>query len=147
MGFSVLGLVVSLAIFAPSLLLVVFPARPRLESFPTPLVLQVFERVGQVLCVTVPAATAPGGVVWWAVVPTALAVAVYWALWGRYLLSGCARSTLFDAVRGVPVPMALAPVLALFAAAVWLQNPWIAASAGILAIGHIPTSVIAARHS
>lgn len=41
--------------------------------------------------------------------------------------------------------MALAPVAAFLGAAAWLQNPWIALAAVILAIGHIPASLLAAR--
>ncbi|WP_312674877.1 hypothetical protein [Microbacterium sp.] len=145
MGFSVLGLAVSLAIFLPNLLLIPFPPRPKLESPAVPRVLLVFERAGQALCMTVPAITAAGPIAWASAVPVALSVLAYGALWIRYLRRGRPGSALFDTVFGIPVPMALAPVAAFLGTAAWLQNPWIALAAVILAIGHIPTSLLAAR--
>ncbi|WP_136051817.1 hypothetical protein [Microbacterium sp. K36] len=145
MGFSLLGLAVSLAIFVPNLLLIPFPPRPKLESPAVPRVLLVFERAGRALCMTVPAITAAGPLAWGWAVPVALAVLAYGALWIRYLRRGRPRSALFDTVLGIPVPMALAPVATFLGTAAWLQNPWIALAAVILAIGHIPTSLLAAR--
>lgn len=145
MGFSLLGLTVSLAIFLPNLLLIPFPPRPKLESPAVPRVLLVFERAGQALCVTVPAITATGAIAWGWAVPVVLAVLAYWALWIRYLHRGRPASALFDTVFGIPVPMALAPVAAFLGTAAWLQNPWIALAAGVLAVGHIPTSLLAAQ--
>lgn len=145
MGFSLLGLAVSLAIFLPNLLLIPFPPRPKLESPAVPRVLLVFERAGQALCMTVPAITAAGPIARGWAVPVVLAVLAYGALWIRYLRRGRPASALFDTVFGIPVPMALAPVVAFLGAAAWLQNPWIALAAVILAIGHIPMSLLAAR--
>ncbi|MCT2225534.1 hypothetical protein [Microbacterium paraoxydans] len=145
MGFSLLGLAVSLAIFLPNLLLIPFPPRPKLESPAVPRVLLVLERAGQALCMTVPAITATGPIVWGWAVPVALAVLAYGALWIRYLRRGRSGSALFDTVLGIPVPMALAPVAAFLGTAAWLQNPWIALAAVVLAVGHIPTSLLAAR--
>lgn len=59
MGFSLLGLAVSLAIFLPNLLLIPFPPRPKLEGPAVPRVLLVFERAGQALCMTVPVLIRP----------------------------------------------------------------------------------------
>ncbi|MEV8172773.1 hypothetical protein [Microbacterium sp. NPDC077486] len=145
MGFSLLGLAVSLAIFLPNLLLIPFPPRPKLESPAVPRVLLVFERAGQALCMTVPAITAAGPIAWGWAVPVGVSVLAYWVLWIRYLRRGRPASALFDTVFGIPVPMALAPVAAFLGTAAWLQNPWIALAAVILAIGHIPTSLLAAR--
>lgn len=145
MGFSLLGLAVSLAIFLPNLLLIPFPPRPKLESPAVPRVLLVFERAGQALCMTVPAITATGATAWGWAVPVALAVLAYGALWIRYLRRGRPASALSDTVLGIPVPMALAPVAAFLGTAAWLQNPWIALAAVVLAVGHIPTSLLAAR--
>ncbi len=69
----------------------------------------------------------------------------YWALWVRYLVSGRRRSSLFASIVGLPVPMALLPVGVFLAGAAWLQNPWIAIAAAVLAAGHIPSSLIAAK--
>lgn len=145
MGFSVLGLALSLAVFAPNLLLVWFPPRPVMERVAVPKVVEVLERSGQALCVTVPVITVGDRPLWWWAIPAAILVVAYWALWVRYLVSGRRLSSLFAPVVGVPVPMALLPVGVFLAGAAWLQNPWIAIAAAVLAAGHIPNSVIAAK--
>ena len=145
MGFSVLGLALSLAVFAPNLLLVRLPPRPALERVAVPKVVEVLERSGQALCVTIPVITEGARVLWWWSIPVGLFIVAYWALWARFLLTGRRRTSLFAPVLGVPVPMALLPVGAFLAGAAWLQNPWIAIAAAVLAAGHIPSSLIAAR--
>lgn len=110
MGFSVLGLALSLAVFAPNLLLLWFPPRPAMEHVAVPKVVEVLERSGQALCVTVPVITVGDRPLWWWAIPAAILIVAYWALWGRYLLSGRRLSSLFAPVVGVPVPMALLPV-------------------------------------
>lgn len=145
MGFSVLGLALSLAIFAPSLSLIWFPPRPALPAGAVPRPVTALERAGQALCVTVPALTVGTSVNgWWLPLVAALVVA-YWALWVRYLVTGRRLAALFGPVWGVPVPLALLPVAAFLAGAPWLENPWVAIAASVLAAGHIPSSLITAR--
>lgn len=145
MGFSVLGLALSLAIFTPSLSLVWFPPRPAVPAGVAPRPVTVLERAGQALCVTIPAITVGASVSWWWFSLVAALVLAYWALWVRYLAIGRPLAALFGPVWGVPVPMALLPVAAFLAGAAWLENPWVAIAAGVLAAGHIPSSLITAR--
>ena len=144
MGFSPLGLLVSALVLAPNLLLLRFPPRPALPAVSAPWPLMIAERVGQALCLVVPAITEPGVIGWGGAAPVALAVAGYLALWGRYL-SLRSPAALFGPVLRIPVPMAILPVVAFAATAAWLANPWIAAAALVLAIGHIPSSLLTAR--
>lgn len=97
------------------------------------------------MCLVVPAITEPGTIVHWWAAPTLVCLALYYALWGRYLLSGRTGAALYRPVWQVPVPMALLPVLVFLGAAAWLGNGWIAAVAVIFAIGHVPTALIAAK--
>ena len=145
MGFSALGLTLSLAIFLPSLLLLRFPPRPALPAGAVPRALEVLERAGQALCVTVPAITLGGSVLWWWLAPVVVLIVAYWMLWVRYVVAGRPLSALFGRFWGVPVPMALLPVAAFLAGAMWLENPWVAMAAAVLAAGHIPSSVIMAK--
>ena len=148
-GWSPLGLVVSLAVLAPNLLLLAFPPRGQAPHPVIPTWLAWLERAGQALCVVVPAITAPGALhaPWPTVgaVATAIAVAASWALSLRYLAAGRPWSALYRPAWRVPVPMAVAPVLAFLAASVWLGDGWIALSAVVLAAGHIPVAVLTAR--
>lgn len=145
MGFSPLGLLVGLAVLAPNLLLLGWPPRDGLPAAQVPRAVRWLERAGQVLCLAVCAFTEPGRIVGWWALPMLVALAGYYALWGRYLVTGRDGRTLYRSWWLVPVPMAVLPVVVFLTAAAWLGNPWIAASAVILAAGHLPASAIIAR--
>lgn len=147
MGFSALGLTVGLAVLAPNLLLLVFPPRTPLPAAQVPAPLAWIERTGQALCLVVPAATLPGELVGWWAVPTFAALAGYYALWARYLLTGRNGVALYLPWWAIPVPMALLPVMVFLCTSAWLSNPWIALAAAVLAVGHIPASAIIARQA
>lgn len=144
MGFSPWGLGISLAVLAPTFLLWVLPPRSPLPQPRVPGVLAVLERSGQALCLVVPAVTLPGAMsVWWAV-PGGLALVAYYALWARYVVERTPDS-LYRRTWALPVPMAALPVLVYLAASGLLGNPFIAASAVVLAAGHVPASLIIAK--
>lgn len=110
-----------------------------------PRLLTVVERTGQALCLVVPAVTASGTIVWWWwAAPAGVALAGYYLLWVRYLRVRT-PDLLYRAAGVLPVPMAVLPVVVFLAAGAWLGNPWIAASAVVLAAGHIPASMRVAR--
>ncbi|MCM3661459.1 hypothetical protein M3148_10740 [Georgenia satyanarayanai] len=144
MGFSPLDAVVSVAVLLPSLLLLPSPP-PDLPSPPLPTALSLAERASQTLCLTVPAVTVPGRVSWFWAVPVALVPAAYYGLWARYLTGGRASADLYRRLWGLPVPMAVTPVLAFLSVAAWLCNPWIAGAAVVLAAGHVPASAMTVR--
>lgn len=144
MGFSLLGLIVSIVVLAPNLLLLRFPPRGRNIVAQVPQPLGWVERAGQALCLVVPAVTQPGAIVWWWVAPAAVALATYYGLWGRYLV-GREQALLYASLWRVPVPMAVTPVVVFLSAAAWLGNPWIALAAVILAAGHIPVALLTRR--
>lgn len=145
MGFSPVGLLVSLAVLAPNLLLLWFPPKTPVASAHVPAALTWMERAGQALCLVVPAIAAPGAIVAGWAVPASAALIGYYVLWARYVASGCEPAALYRAWWRLPVPMALLPVAVFLAAAGLLSSVWIAASALILAIGHVPASLIVAR--
>lgn len=69
---------------------------------------------------------------------------VYYALWVRYLQTGRRVAALYW-WRGIPIPMAILPVVVFLSAAGWLGSPWIAVAALVLAAGRIPVSWVIAR--
>ncbi|MET3860535.1 hypothetical protein ABIE38_001457 [Dietzia sp. 2505] len=144
MEFHPEGLILSLAVLAPSLLLARFPPREPLPRSSVPGPVRWIERAGQALCLVVPAVGASGTVVWWWGVPAISALIAYYALWARYLATGRRAVSLYW-WRRVPAPMAILPVVVFLAAAGWLSSPWIAAAAVVLAVGHLPVSLSAAR--
>jgi len=144
-GWSVLGLMTSIAVLAPNALLIAWPPRGPAPDARVPVPLAWLERAGQALCLVVPAMTEPGGIrPWWAL-PTAVALATYYGLWIRFLRAGRCQAMLYASLLRIPVPMAVTPVVAFLAGAVWLDNPWMAGSALVLAAGHIPVALAARR--
>jgi hypothetical protein len=135
---------VSIAVLAPNLLILIFPPRDSPPEVSVPLVFAWLERSGQALCLVLPALTEPRGTVWWSA-PAALALTGYYALWGRYVLRERTFAGLYRPAGGVPVPMAILPVLIFLATAAWFASGWIAAAAALLAAGHIPASLVIAR--
>lgn len=142
MALSVIGLIVALAVLAPSMLLVVLPPRPPVSlGFSAGRLATALERCGQVGCLAFAAAFGPHAASPPAfVVVTAGLVAGYWALWLRYVLGGRRARDLFAPVGPVPVPMAVLPVLTFATLAAWAASPWLALAALALAAGHVPNS-------
>lgn len=146
MRFSLLGLITAVAVLAPNFLLLVCPPRTEMRTLVAPVALTWVERAGQVSCLVVPVITVTGDLSWWWLPPMILALAGYYALWGRYLLRGRTIADLYRPLGKIPAPMAILPVFVFLFAAAWLRNPWVAGAAAILAAGHIPTSLLIARH-
>lgn len=149
MEFSPYGLAFSLILLAPSLLLLWWPPRRPIPRVRVAWLLTTVERLGQPLSLVLPpfsAVTAPLtpaqavlGVV------TGVLLLGYGSLWARYLSKGREPELLYGRWGGVPVPLAVLPVLAVAACAGWLESPWILAAAAILAAGHLPISLRIAR--
>lgn len=140
-----LGLVIGLAVLAPNLLLLWFAPRNPMPAPRIPVVLGWVERAGQALCLVVPAFTAPGALVGWWAAPAVAALVGYYLLWARYVFTGRDQAMLYRRWWVLPVPMAVLPVVVFLSAAGWLSNIWVAASAIVLAVGHIPASLMIAR--
>ena len=69
-----------------------------------------------------------------------LALGFYYAGWARYALKGHRFVLLYAPLLGVPLPMAICPVVYFAAAAVYLGSWPLAFAAGLLAIGHLAVS-------
>lgn len=144
-GFSVAGALLSFAVLAPNLLLLVLPPRDRAPVRSAGGFATALERIGQAACLVLPALApvtpAPDG--WF--IGVVVAIAAYWSLWGRYLQRGRSIRDLYGPVLGVPVPMAILPVVAFALIGAWLASVWLLAAAAVLAAGHLPNSVAAWR--
>lgn len=141
-GLSWAGLAVALVILVPSFALLPWPARNTPSPMPkVGLPVTLLERVGQVgtLVLATVIVGDPGHPAWLGMV--IVAVLAYYGLWARYFGRGREFSALYAPLGPLPVPMAVFPVLAFLAAAGWLDNPWLAGAAIILAAGHIPASL------
>ncbi len=143
MGFSLTGLIIAATLFAPNLLMLVFPPK----NVPAGLkdagvFFTVLERIGQVGCVLLLCLSEGlnqlGFTVW--LVLTAVCIAVYWGLWLRYAGRGQAFMLLFRPLGLIPVPMAVFPVLAFGFAAAAGRNFWLGIAVVLFAIGHLANS-------
>ena len=146
MTFSLPGLILSVVILAPSLLLLFFRPTGMPEWVPDAgPVFTTLERVGQAGCLVAPALTATRAELdpWLLVI--GILVAGYYLLWGRYLAGGRRFSALYAPLGPLPVPMAVLPVGAFLVSAGWLWSVWVLAAAVVLGVGHIVNSWIVAR--
>lgn len=75
----------------------------------------------------------------------ALTLGLYYACWTRYFSGGKAKSLLVKSLLGIPIPMAIAPVVYFLFAAEILRSPIVAAAAVVFAAGHIPITLMHRR--
>ena len=139
MTFSIAGAVVSLAVLAPNLLLLVAPPRDGIHTKDAGIVATVLERAGQIGCLVLPFLVGGEGSWSWWLVPVVVAVVAYLALWVRYLVTR-RFVDLFSPLGPLPIPMAIFPVLAFLSTAGWLSSIWVGVTALVLAAGHLPNS-------
>jgi hypothetical protein len=71
-----------------------------------------------------------------------LCLVIYYILWGRYFLKGRNYKLLFESVWGIPIPMAIFPVLYYLLAAIWINNLPAVLAIILFAIGHFINSYI-----
>lgn len=145
MGFSIVGLLIALAVLAPNALLLAFPPEGGIPKMTDAgIVFTVLERAGQVGCLALLAFSGTAPLDGWLIGSVACILA-YWALWARYVVRGRHFGDLYSRVWFMPVPMAVFPVLAFAFAALWLGSPWLAIAVLALAIGHLANSLHVAR--
>ena len=142
MGFNGAGLAIALVVLTPSLLILAFPPRPAVPEPTSPRIFTLLERVGQAGCLVAPTSfsgTAPTGPAGFLVVML-VALALYYALWLRYLTRGRLATLLFAPLGPLPLPMAALPVLVFGCTALWMPSLGVGAAAVVLAIGHLTVS-------
>jgi hypothetical protein len=67
-------------------------------------------------------------------------LAFYYAGWSRYFVEGRDSALLFEPMLGLPIPMAVCPVISFLIASVVLGSIYQAIAATVLAVGHITIS-------
>ena len=132
-------------VLLPNLAAVFFPPRKQLDKSGRPdqkqmQVFTVLERIGQAACFVLPFfyrlafSSVKGGI---ALAVLALALAVYYACWLRYLVLGRDEALFYRPLLGIPLPMAVMPVVYFMAAALLLGSSWLLLAAILLGVGHI----------
>jgi hypothetical protein len=143
----IFGGIVTLAVLAPNLLFLIYPPRPsgpaRTDVPAVGRWIEILERVGQATCFVLPFfyqidVQRPLAIPLLGVL--ILMLIIYYTGWARYLIQRRDTFMMFKPLLGIPLPMALAPVICFFAAAVLFSSLWLGAAAVCLAVGHLAVS-------
>jgi hypothetical protein len=106
-------------------------------------VMEIVERAGQVSAFVIPLfypLRVKGGLEIASLAGMILALSFYYLNWGRYIRQGRAFRLLFQPCAGIPLPLAVSPVVYFVLAAVLFHSWYLVAAAGVLGIGHIYVS-------
>lgn len=144
MGFSLIGTILAMSIFAPNLLMIKFPPKNVPNNIKNEGIIHtLLERIGQVGCIGILVTSRDHfqnlKFNLWAVL-IALSIAAYYCLWIRYVVKGQDYKLLWEPVWYIPIPMAVFPVCAFGFAAVWGNSIWLGIAAVCFAIGHFANS-------
>jgi hypothetical protein len=136
------SLLITAAVLLPNLLFLILPPTnaEKYGKSADSLLFTVIERVGQVGSFVLPLflpLTFSGGLVSIAWIVMGLALAFYYAGWARFFLRGRDYALLFKPMMGIPVPMAISPVLYVLLTSVVLGSVYQAIAAVVLGVGHI----------
>jgi hypothetical protein len=143
------GSLISILALLPNLLFIVFPPRdvPREMSKPTR-GLEVLEWIGRVGVFAIPFfcwIEISGAVEMIAAGIMISALGLYYAGWLRYLRRGQSFALLFQPLAGIPLPLAVAPIMYFYAASIMLHSWWLLIATVLLTIGHLYISNLSWR--
>jgi hypothetical protein len=139
------SLLITALVLIPNLLYLRFPpVNAKKHGNPAgALFFTILERAGQVFSFLLPLffplsfSGAPVVAAWTLM---GLLLALYYAGWIRFFSSGRDYVLLFRPMIGIPIPMAISPVLLLLLSSVVLGSIWQALAAAVLGVGHITIS-------
>ena len=137
-----ISLLITAAVLAPNLLFLVLPPSDadRYGKAAGSLWLTILERVGQAGSFTLPLffpLAFSGSLVRVAWIVMGVSLAFYHAGWTRYFAGLRSYALLFKPMLGIPVPLALSPVLYFLVSSIVLGSVWQAIAAATLGIGHV----------
>jgi hypothetical protein len=149
-----LGGIITLVILLPNLLAVFFPPTTKLADDLQPnetrlRVMTVIERIGQVGSFTIPffyRLTLGSTTQAVALAIMIGALVLYYAGWIRYLVLGRAEELFYRSLFGIPLPMAVMPVIYYLSASVLLGSAWLMLAAVMLGVGHISVTWLNSRN-
>lgn len=136
------SLLITAAVLLPNILFLALPPLnvSKYGKSADSLLFTILERIGQVGSFILPLffpLSFSGALVTIAWIVMGLALAFYIAGWVRFFLQGRDYALLFMPMLGVPIPMAISPVLYFMLASVVLGSVYQAVAAVVLGVGHI----------
>ena len=125
-----LGGLVTVFLFLPNLLYLIYPPQERPEPEEADKsrfakFLALIERAGQIACFVLPffyPINFNRPLSWIALCVMVISLLFYYAGWARYMQKGRRFGLLFEPMAGIPLPMAVAPVIYLAGAALLLGS-------------------------
>jgi hypothetical protein len=145
---------VSILILLPNLLWMVFPPHGKPEGDVVHRdglhkMMEILEWVGRIAALLVPFfyridVQSTRQIV--SLVVMALALLLYYAGWTRYITRGRSYALLFEPLLGMPIPLAISPIVYLLAASVLLGSWYLALATVLLGIGHLWISYCEYQH-
>jgi hypothetical protein len=149
-----LGGIITLMVLLPNLLAVFFPPTVKLtdDQQPNDTLLQIMtvvERIGQAGSFVIPffyrlsLDSVMNAVALTIMICT---LALYYATWIRYLVLGREEALFNRSLLGIPLPMAVMPVIYFLSASVLLGSVWLMLAAVMLGVGHISVTWLHSRN-
>jgi hypothetical protein len=146
---EILGIAISAVIAAPYLLLLTatptgLPPKRQVARGGLYHRMELVERVGQVATFVVPIwfkFVLSGWLNWAMFAVMSVALVFYYAGWIRFVRSGSRYRDMFAPLLGVPIPMALAPIVYFSAAAVGMHSWQLAVAVTVMAVGSVYVSL------
>jgi hypothetical protein len=142
------GGLISILILLPNLLWMVLPPRGKPEDDAVHRngqhrVMEILEWVGRIAALVIPffyriEVQSTRQVV--PLVVMALALLLYYTGWTRYFTRGRSYALLFEPLLGIPLPLAVSPIVYLLAASALLASWYLALATLILGLGHLSIS-------
>ena len=144
------SLLVTAAVLLPNLILLALPPlNVKKYGKPSgPLALTLIERAGQVSCFVLPLffpLSFTGSLVISGWIVMGVSLGFYYGGWIRFFVHGRDYALLFSPILGLPVPMAIHPVIFFFFASLVLGSVYQAIGAALLGVGHISISILEFR--
>jgi hypothetical protein len=140
------SLLLTAAVLLPNLLLLPLPPRhaEKYGRSRDPLALTIIERMGQVSCFILPVFFPLSFAGAWTLagwILMAASLGFYYAGWARFLAGDRDYALLFAPMLGLPVPMAISPVIYFLSASLVLGSVYQAIGEALLGVGHIAISI------
>jgi len=139
------GALIPLLVVLPNVVWMLVPKADAGASPSEPLVLTILENVGRFVALILPfffsldvhkKFSAP------VLIGMGLALAVYYTCWVRYFAGGRADALLGAPFLGIPMPMAIAPIVFLVLSSYLMSSWWMLGAALLFGVAHIWISVL-----
>ncbi|MDN4069356.1 hypothetical protein NYE70_01535 [Paenibacillus sp. FSL R5-0407] len=144
MGLHLIGILISILVMLPNLLFLFRGPRNMPKSLsPSPMIITILERVGQISCFAMPLlfgikiAEQPMNLI---PVLMGICLLVYYACWIRYFAGGNLFALLYKPLGPIPVPMALFPILYFILLGLWMRSYLFIVPSLLFAVGHFINS-------